>query len=138
MQDDGDARHRRLLRAKSVVSLVRRARAGRDRPERAPLVRSRFRSGLANQPSRKSPRYLRKFPFDKIKIDLTFIRGMSEEGESLAIVHAVAAVGRSLGIVTTAGSVETYEQFERLKAESQPAQACRRATGVARFICPPD
>jgi EAL domain-containing protein (putative c-di-GMP-specific phosphodiesterase class I) len=40
--------------------------------------------------------YLRKFPFDKIKIDRSFIRGLSDEGESLAIVRAVAALGTSL------------------------------------------
>jgi diguanylate cyclase (GGDEF)-like protein len=74
--------------------------------------------------------YLRKFPFDKIKIDRSFIRGMSEEGQSLAIVRAVAAMGSSLGIVTTAEGVETSEQFERLKAEG-----CTEAQGY--FISPP-
>jgi diguanylate cyclase (GGDEF)-like protein len=60
--------------------------------------------------------YLRKFPFDKIKIDQSFIREMSGN-DSLAIVRAVTAMGTSLGIVTTAEGVETFEQFEQLKLE---------------------
>ena len=74
--------------------------------------------------------YLRTFPFDKIKIDRSFIRGMSDGGESLAIVRAVAAMGRSLGIVTTAEGVETSEQFERLKVEG-----CTQAQGY--YFSPP-
>ena len=61
--------------------------------------------------------YLRKFPFDKIKIDRSFIRDMSTRRESLAIVRAVIAVGVSLGIVITAEGVETSDQLERLRAE---------------------
>jgi EAL domain-containing protein (putative c-di-GMP-specific phosphodiesterase class I) len=61
--------------------------------------------------------YLRKFPFDKIKIDQSFIRDLSGRSDSLAIVRAVTAMGTSLGIVTTAEGVETLEQFEQLKLE---------------------
>jgi EAL domain-containing protein (putative c-di-GMP-specific phosphodiesterase class I) len=61
--------------------------------------------------------YLRKFPFDNIKIDRTFIRDMSDREDSLAIVRAVAAMGKSLSIVTTAEGVETQDQLERLKKE---------------------
>jgi EAL domain-containing protein (putative c-di-GMP-specific phosphodiesterase class I) len=61
--------------------------------------------------------YLRKFPFDNIKIDRTFIRDMSDREDSLAIVRAVAAMGKSLSIVTTAEGVETQEQLDRLKTE---------------------
>jgi diguanylate cyclase (GGDEF)-like protein len=61
--------------------------------------------------------YLRKFPFDNIKIDRTFIRDMSDREDSLAIVRAVAAMGKSLSIVTTAEGVETQDQLERLKRE---------------------
>jgi EAL domain-containing protein (putative c-di-GMP-specific phosphodiesterase class I) len=61
--------------------------------------------------------YLQKFPFDKIKIDRSFVRNMTEREDSLAIVRAVAAMGTSLGMMTTAEGVETAEQFERLKAE---------------------
>ncbi|MDB5522277.1 MAG: hypothetical protein JWM58_40 [Rhizobium sp.] len=61
--------------------------------------------------------YLRKFPFDKIKIDRSFINEMSDRDESLAIVRAVSAIGVSLGMLTTAEGVETREQFERVKNE---------------------
>jgi EAL domain-containing protein (putative c-di-GMP-specific phosphodiesterase class I) len=46
--------------------------------------------------------YLRKFPFDKIKIDQSFIRDLAKGGDSLAIVHAVTGLGNSLGISTIA------------------------------------
>jgi diguanylate cyclase (GGDEF)-like protein len=61
--------------------------------------------------------YLRKFPFDKIKIDQSFVRGLSGEHESLAIVRAVTGLGRSLGMTTTAEGVETLEQLQTLRAE---------------------
>ena len=61
--------------------------------------------------------YLRKFPFDKIKIDQTFIFDMSDHSDSLAIVRAVIAMGNGLGIATTAEGVETAEQFKQLKLE---------------------
>jgi diguanylate cyclase (GGDEF)-like protein/PAS domain S-box-containing protein len=61
--------------------------------------------------------YLRKFPFDKIKIDQSFIFDMSDHDDSLAIVRAVIAMGSGLGIATTAEGVETTEQFRRLKLE---------------------
>ncbi len=61
--------------------------------------------------------YLRKFPFDKIKIDQSFIRDLADGGDSLAIVRAVTGLGSSLGISTIAEGVETAEQLKRLKAE---------------------
>jgi predicted signal transduction protein with EAL and GGDEF domain len=61
--------------------------------------------------------YLRKFPFDKIKIDRSFIVDMSDHDDSLAIVRAVIAMGSGLGIATTAEGVETAEQFKQLKLE---------------------
>jgi diguanylate cyclase (GGDEF)-like protein len=61
--------------------------------------------------------YLRKFPFDKIKIDQSFIFDMSDHNDSLAIVRAVIAMGSGLGIATTAEGVETAEQFKQLKLE---------------------
>lgn len=54
--------------------------------------------------------YLQKFPFDKIKIDQTFIRGLSAEGEACAIVRAVTGLAGTLKMVTTAEGVETEEQ----------------------------
>ena len=61
--------------------------------------------------------YLRSFPFDKIKIDQSFVRELTERPDCMAIVRAVAGLGTSLGITTTAEGVETQEQFDRLCAE---------------------
>jgi diguanylate cyclase (GGDEF)-like protein/PAS domain S-box-containing protein len=61
--------------------------------------------------------YLRSFPFDKIKIDQSFMRELASRGDSIAIIRAVAALGRSLGIVTTAEGVETNEQLALLRSE---------------------
>jgi predicted signal transduction protein with EAL and GGDEF domain len=61
--------------------------------------------------------YLRKFPFDKIKIDQSFIFDMSDHSDGLAIVRAVIAMGSGLGIATTAEGEETSEQFKQLKLE---------------------
>jgi diguanylate cyclase (GGDEF)-like protein len=61
--------------------------------------------------------YLRKFPFDKIKIDQSFIFDMSDHSDGLAIVRAVIAMGSGLGIATTAEGVETLAQFKQLKLE---------------------
>ena len=61
--------------------------------------------------------YLRKFPFDKIKIDQSFVRDLSERADSAAIVKAVAAMSASLGMDTTAEGVETIEQLERVRLE---------------------
>jgi diguanylate cyclase (GGDEF)-like protein/PAS domain S-box-containing protein len=61
--------------------------------------------------------YLRKFPFDKIKIDQSFIHDLSDKPDSVAIVRAVTGLGSSLGMCTTAEGVETEEQLERLRSE---------------------
>ncbi len=62
--------------------------------------------------------YLRAFPFDKLKIDQCFIEGLAEGNEeSLAIVRAVARLGASLGIATTAEGVETQGQMEIARRE---------------------
>jgi diguanylate cyclase (GGDEF)-like protein len=68
--------------------------------------------------------YLRKFPFDKIKIDRSFVGDLSDKPDSFAIVRAVAALGISLGISTTAEGVETAEQLKQLKLEG-----CTEAQG---------
>jgi EAL domain-containing protein (putative c-di-GMP-specific phosphodiesterase class I) len=59
--------------------------------------------------------YLRKFPFDKIKIDRCFINGLSEGEDSIAIVKAVADLASSLRMTTTAEGVETQEQLETIR-----------------------
>jgi diguanylate cyclase (GGDEF)-like protein len=60
--------------------------------------------------------YLRSFPFDVIKIDRSFVAEMSSRKDCAAIVNAVIALGKSLGVGTTAEGVETREQFELLRA----------------------
>lgn len=60
--------------------------------------------------------YLQKFPFDKIKIDASFIKGLSEKAESTAVVRAIITLAESFRIVTTAEGVETDEQLEILKS----------------------
>jgi len=61
--------------------------------------------------------YLRSFPFDKIKIDQSFIRDLPEKLDCVAIVRAVVGLSSSLGITTTAEGVETKEQLASLTAE---------------------
>jgi diguanylate cyclase (GGDEF)-like protein len=61
--------------------------------------------------------YLRSFPFDKIKIDQSFIRGLTERPDSIAIIRAVTGLGQSFGITTTAEGVETQEQLDQMRAE---------------------
>lgn len=61
--------------------------------------------------------YLQSFPFDKIKIDRSFIKDIVESTGSLNIVRAVAALAQGLGITATAEGVETVEQLERVRAE---------------------
>ena len=61
--------------------------------------------------------YLQKFPFDKIKIDRSFISNLPSGKDSSAIVRAVATLGASLGMVTTAEGVENKDQLDQLRAE---------------------
>lgn len=61
--------------------------------------------------------YLRSFPFDKIKIDRSFISDMSDSREALAIIRAITGMSRSLDIQITAEGVENREQFDKLKEE---------------------
>jgi predicted signal transduction protein with EAL and GGDEF domain len=53
--------------------------------------------------------YLRRFPFDRIKIDQSFVRELSSKRDCGAIVRAVAGLSRELGMATTAEGVETRE-----------------------------
>ena len=83
--------------------------------------------------------YLRKFPFDKIKIDRCFIANLSTGDESgVAIVRAISSLGHALGLVITAEGVETQQQLEIISLEgcdemqgyifsaAQPASEIRR------------
>jgi EAL domain-containing protein (putative c-di-GMP-specific phosphodiesterase class I) len=58
--------------------------------------------------------YLMKFPFDKIKIDQSFVREITSSQESRAIIQAVVGLAKQLKIKTTAEGVETQEQLEFL------------------------
>lgn len=61
--------------------------------------------------------YLRSFQFDKIKIDQSFVRDLLVDEGSLAIVRAIANLGVSFGMTTTAEGVETEEQMRCLNLE---------------------
>ena len=60
--------------------------------------------------------YLRRFPFDKLKIDSSFVRSIERAADAAAIVHAVVSLGRGLGMKVTAEGVETAEQQLFLRA----------------------
>jgi EAL domain-containing protein (putative c-di-GMP-specific phosphodiesterase class I) len=60
--------------------------------------------------------YLTMFPFDKIKIDQSFIKDMAERADCAAIVCSVIGLGRSLDMTTTAEGVESEEQLEIIRA----------------------
>ena len=62
-----------------------------------------------------SMKYLQMFPFDKIKIDRSFIQSMTKREDSAAIVCAIAGLGRALEMETTAEGVETLEQLELVR-----------------------
>jgi len=63
-----------------------------------------------------SLQYLRRFPFDKLKVDSSFVRSIEKAADAAAIVHAVVSLGRGLGMKVTAEGVETAEQHLFLRA----------------------
>jgi diguanylate cyclase (GGDEF)-like protein len=68
--------------------------------------------------------YLRSFPFDKIKIDRSFVHDLEQNEDSRAIVRAVTGLGTSLGISTTGEGVETRAEVDYLRKEG-----CTEAQG---------
>jgi diguanylate cyclase (GGDEF)-like protein len=60
--------------------------------------------------------YLRRFPFDKLKIDRSFVKSIEKAADAAAIVHAVVGLGRGLGMKVTAEGVETADQQLFLRA----------------------
>jgi diguanylate cyclase (GGDEF)-like protein len=68
--------------------------------------------------------YLRSFPFDKIKIDRSFVRDMTERSDAQAIIRAVTGLANSLKISTVIEGIETEEQLKMAKAEG-----CNEAQG---------
>src|SRR5262249_45346450 len=85
------------------------ARLHRLRPLGVQIAMDAFGTGYS------SLSYLRSFPFDKIKIDRSFIQDLSNGAEPLAIVHAVAGLAKCLNMVSTAEGVETQQQMETLQ-----------------------
>jgi EAL domain-containing protein (putative c-di-GMP-specific phosphodiesterase class I) len=59
--------------------------------------------------------YLKRFPLDRIKIDRTFVRGVPDDPDDVAIVHAIVATARQLRLCVVAEGVETPEQRAFLK-----------------------
>lgn len=86
--------------------------------------------------------YLRSFPFDRIKIDMSFVREMNESKEALAIIRAIMGMSTSLMMKTTAEGVENHEQLQQLLAEGcthfqgyffgRPVPAGQRAVEIAQ------
>jgi diguanylate cyclase (GGDEF)-like protein len=60
--------------------------------------------------------YLRRYPFDKLKIDRSFVHSIEIAPDAAAIVHAVVGLGRGLGMKVTAEGVETADQHLFLRA----------------------
>ena len=61
--------------------------------------------------------YLHKFPFDKLKIDQSFIQSLGKDANAAAIIRAIVGLGKSLGLQTTAEGIETVQQLDFLRAE---------------------
>ena len=61
--------------------------------------------------------YLRSFPFDKIKIDQSFVRGLGANRDAQAIVRSIISLGKGLGVTITAEGVETEAELSCLRAE---------------------
>jgi diguanylate cyclase (GGDEF)-like protein/PAS domain S-box-containing protein len=68
--------------------------------------------------------YLRSFPFDKIKIDQSFVRGLGANNDAQAIVRAIISLGAGLGVTITAEGVETEGELNCLRSEG-----CHEAQG---------
>jgi diguanylate cyclase len=61
--------------------------------------------------------YLQRFPFDRIKIDRSFVSAVASEAESKAVIRAVIELGHSLNMKITAEGVETQEQLDRISGK---------------------
>ena len=61
--------------------------------------------------------YLQSFPFDRIKIDRSFVKDITVATGSLNIVRAIAAMAKGLGMAATAEGVETQEQMDTVRSE---------------------
>jgi diguanylate cyclase (GGDEF)-like protein/PAS domain S-box-containing protein len=61
--------------------------------------------------------YVKKFPVDRLKIDQSFVRNLTTDGNDAAIIRAIVTLGHSLNLSVVAEGVETAEQLARLRAE---------------------
>jgi diguanylate cyclase (GGDEF)-like protein/PAS domain S-box-containing protein len=61
--------------------------------------------------------YLRSFPFDKIKIDRSFVKDLADNREAQAIIRSIVSLGHGLGVAITAEGVETEAELRCLRAE---------------------
>jgi diguanylate cyclase (GGDEF)-like protein len=61
--------------------------------------------------------YLRRFPFDEIKIDRSFVSELGKRDDSVVIVRAIISMAKALGVATVAEGVESEDQFACLKTE---------------------
>ena len=99
-----------------------------------PTRRSRCSTGCAGWACRialddfgtgySSLSYLRSFPFDKIKIDKSFVDAVGSDRSAVAIVSAIVALADALGMETTAEGVEDEQQLASLRS-----QGCRSIQG---------
>ena len=84
--------------------------------------------------------YLRTFPFDKIKIDQSFVRDLPHDKNALSIVRAITDMAQSLGVLITAEGVETQAQMNALKAlncgEAQGYLIGRPAPEITAYLIP--
>ncbi len=74
--------------------------------------------------------YLRRFPFDRIKIDRKFVEDVVEDNDSQAIVSSITRLADALGMASTAEGIETREQLDLLRK-----LGCQEAQGF--LICKP-
>ena len=68
--------------------------------------------------------YLKRFPIDELKIDRSFVAGLNDDADNLAIVRTIIALGKALKLDVVAEGVETEAQLEFLRA-----MGCDRAQG---------
>jgi len=92
---------------------------------------------------------LRKLPFDRIKIDRSFVSAMASDPDSRTIVEVIAALGRGLGLPITAEGIENTDLLDRLRdlgefkgqgylyGQPQPAAATRILLSERHLLCAP-